>query len=96
MRRKPGDQFEASRFPAQAVFRMDIQTPRPAGVFDLDQALTGDDVLELTSPRATMKKPSKGKGKAPAIEVDDVDVDQTDITLCDNSSEHVALQLAYC
>ncbi|KAJ9095776.1 hypothetical protein QFC20_006571 [Naganishia adeliensis] len=95
MRRKPGHQFEASRFPAQAVFRMDIQTPRPAGVFDLDQTLTGDDVLELTSPRATMENPSKGKGKAPAIKVDDVDVDQTDFTLCDNSSEHAALQLAY-
>lgn len=95
MRRKPGDQFQSSSFPAQAVFRMNIQTPRPAGVFDLDQPMTEGDVLELTSRQATTKKPFKGKGKAPAAEGDDDDLEQTDITLCDTSSEQLALQLAY-
>lgn len=71
----------------------------PSGVFDVNRTMTGDDVLEMTSrshlTKTSAKRKGKGKSKADAIEVDDDDLEQTDATLCDKSSEQLAIQLAY-
>lgn len=75
---------------------MNIQTPQPAGVFDLDQTLIRNDALEMTKSHWGPKGSSgKGKGKASAFEMEDDDPEQTDITLCDKSSEQAAFDLAF-
>lgn len=66
---------------------MGAPAARPRGVFDLDQTLTDDNVIELTKRSSSIKPSSKGKGKGKATDEDDEDEEeQNDATVCEDLS----------
>lgn len=64
--------------------------PHPPGVFDLDQTLTEEGVIELSKGVGVARPSSKGKGKGKAMD-EDVDMDQQQDDTA--ASEDLAMQM---